>query len=192
MSSDVLPLPPFPVLLTSRGRRGRGSIARRMKARVADRDCYRHRHLRRRPVRHWLRSYGRALLLPGYSLFLRGTDEVADFVAGLGLPSFGVNAQRAQTPRRVPVPKGVMEPALCSLSHCLVAQGSSSEVEAYCLERGQRPAVSSRSTANPTHDSLVTNGVLVVDSGASFVISDDLVAPPGLHLLPIEQYNNHN
>ena len=73
------------------------------------------------------------------------------------MPSFGVSAQREQTPRRVLVLKGVMEPALRSLSRCLVARiGSSSEVDAYCLERGQRRATSSGSTANPTLDSLVT------------------------------------
>ena len=124
---------------------------------------------------------------------MHGTVEVADFAVGVELPCFGVSAQREQTSCRVPVPKGVMEPALCSLSRCLVARiGSSSEVDAYCLERGQRPATSSGSTANPTLDLLVTNGVLVVDSGWGSVISDKLVAPPGLHLLPIAQYNNHN
>ena len=114
------------------------------------------------------------------SWFLRGTDEIADVAVGAEL-------------EKTVVPKGVMEPALCSFSCCLVARiGSSSEADAYCLESGQRQATSSGSTANPTHDSLVANGVLVVDSGLSSVINDKYVAPPGLHLSSITHYNNHH
>ena len=78
ISSNVSPVLLFPFLFASRGRRSRGSIARRLKARVVDRDRHRQMHHRKRPVRHVLRSYGRALLLSGCSWFLRGTDEVAD------------------------------------------------------------------------------------------------------------------
>ena len=70
MSPGVLPAIPLQALSVSRGRRGRGSTARRLQARAVDRDCHRQRHLRRRPVRHGLRSYGRAFLLSGCSMVL--------------------------------------------------------------------------------------------------------------------------
>ena len=95
----------------------------------ADVDC-------RRPVRHELRSYGRAMLLSYCSRFLRGTDGFAEAVVYLELPGFGVSAQGEQTPRRVNAQRG---------------------------QTPRRVRAASGSTANITRDSLLQNVVLLVD-----------------------------
>ena len=71
MSSDVLPLLPFSVLLAWRGGRGRGLIARRMEARAVERDCYRENHrcnAQDRPIRHGRRSYRIVIMLTDFGV----------------------------------------------------------------------------------------------------------------------------